>query len=735
MLARCHAFDWASTPLGAREQWSTSLKTAAGLVLASGFPMVLLWGPDLIQVYNDGYIPFLDAKHPYGLGIGNRACWPEVWHINAPVYDKVFAGETVSFQDALYPVRRHGPDGPEEALYITLSYSPVTDDVGAVGGVLVTLLDTTAHVTGRRAEAERVRLERALQHERTALLEAAFRGAPSFLAIYSGPEHVFALSNDAYGQLVGPERDIIGKPLLEALPEVVDQGFDVVLDRVLATGEPFTVHEAPVRLARTPGAPAEDRVVALTYLPVVEPDGRRSGVIAHGIDVTDYVRARREAERLLVESEQLRADAVGARAEAEQARERTERLQALTAALAGARTLDDVARVVVAETVAALGARTGSLAVRGADDGTLRLASTFGYPAPMPASVLVQRLDLPSPLTECFRTCAPIWIERRDGPHGLDVRYPPTVWVWDKLGVTSGASIPLIAAGEAVGVICFAFSEPRTFPDSERDFLLALGRQAALAVDRARLSDAERTARDEAEAANQGKSEFLAVMSHELRTPLNAIGGYAELIEMGIRGPVTELQRADLSRIQKSQRHLLGLVNSVLDFAKVDAGAVSYDLADVLLSEVLATCEALIAPQAESKHIMLTFSCVDASLAARADHKKVERVVLNLLSNAVKFTEPHGSVTVACGRQVEHSGNEPRVIVTITDTGRGIPPDQIERVFQPFVQVDAKLTRTQEGTGLGLAISRDLARGMQGDLTVTSTAGAGSTFTLALPAV
>jgi signal transduction histidine kinase len=148
---------------------------------------------------------------------------------------------------------------------------------------------------------------------------------------------------------------------------------------------------------------------------------------------------------------------------------------------------------------------------------------------------------------------------------------------------------------------------------------------------------------------------------------------------------------------------------------------------------VLATCEALIAPQAESKRIALIFSCTDARLAARADHKKVERVVLNLLSNAVKFTEPHGSVTVSCGRQVDHPASGPIVLLHITDTGRGIPREQLERVFQPFVQVDAKLTRAQEGTGLGLAISRDLARGMGGDLTVTSAVGTGSTFMLALP--
>ena len=561
-----------------------------------------------------------------------------------------------------------------------------------------------------------------------------FRGAPSFLAVYRGPNHVFALSNDAYEQLIGRGRDILGKPLLEALPEVVGQGFDVLLDRVLATGESYVVNEIPVTLERTPGEPPENRVVALTYLPLVEPDGSRSGVIAHGTDVTDYVRARREGEQLLLESEQLRADAVSARAEAEKSRESTERLQALTAALAGARSLDDVATVVVAETVKALGARTGSLSVPGDEPDTLRLARTFGFPDPIPPAILVQRLEMQSPLTECFRTRAPVWIERRDGPEGLDVRYPPIVPVWNVLGVKSAAFIPLVAAGEAVGVIAFAFAEVRTFAKSERDFLLALGQQAALAVERSRLADAERVALNEAEAANLGKSEFLAVMSHELRTPLNAIGGYAELIAMGIRGPVTELQLADIARIQKSQRHLLGLVNGVLEYAKVDAGAVSYDLTDVPLSDVLATCEALIAPQAESKHIALTFSCTDARIAARADHKKVELVVLNLLSNAVKFTEPHGSVTVHCGLAAEHSAHGRRVLMTITDTGRGIPPDELERVFQPFVQVDAKLTRTQEGTGLGLAISRDLARGMGGDLTVASRVGEGSTFTLALPA-
>ncbi|HEV8237362.1 MAG TPA: ATP-binding protein, partial [Gemmatimonadaceae bacterium] len=238
------------------------------------------------------------------------------------------------------------------------------------------------------------------------------------------------------------------------------------------------------------------------------------------------------------------------------------------------------------------------------------------------------------------------------------------------------------------------------------------------------------TARREAETANRSKSEFLAVMSHELRTPLNAIGGYAELMELGIRGPITAEQQADLSRIQQSQRHLLGLINGVLNYARVEAGAVEYAVEDVPLSEVLASCEALIVPQVRGRGLTFERSQLDEQLRARADREKVQQILLNLLSNAVKFTESGGRISVEC---VEGSPAATLVALRVIDTGIGIAADQLARVFEPFVQVDAKLTRTREGTGLGLAISRDLARGMGGDLTAESTPGVGSIFTLTLP--
>ncbi len=218
-------------------------------------------------------------------------------------------------------------------------------------------------------------------------------------------------------------------------------------------------------------------------------------------------------------------------------------------------------------------------------------------------------------------------------------------------------------------------------------------------------------------------------MSHELRTPLNAIGGYAELIELGIRGPVTEEQRKDLHRIQKSQRHLLGLVNGVLNYSRVEAGAVTYELDDVVLDDVLTNCEALVVPQIRSKGLVFTYTTAGARVVVRADAEKLQQVVLNLLTNAIKFTEEGGWIQL----HGEHSGDV--VTVCVTDSGRGIANHDLRRVFEPFVQVDSRLTRTSEGVGLGLAISRDLARGMGGDLTATSTPGVGSAFTLTLPLV
>ncbi len=240
------------------------------------------------------------------------------------------------------------------------------------------------------------------------------------------------------------------------------------------------------------------------------------------------------------------------------------------------------------------------------------------------------------------------------------------------------------------------------------------------------IADARRLA--EAESASRTKSEFLTAMSHELRTPINAAMGYAELIEMGIGGPVSEQQREYLTRIRSSQEHLLGIVNDLLNYSRIEAGHMRYELGPVPLRAVAETVMPMVEPQAAAKRIAVEHGGWPEGLVATSDRSKTEQVVLNLLTNAVKFTPAGGRVTVG-GRAADG-----RVALTVTDTGPGIDPAKQAAIFEPFVQLGRTLTSGHAGTGLGLAISRDLARAMGGDVTVRNEPERGATFTLELPA-
>lgn len=233
--------------------------------------------------------------------------------------------------------------------------------------------------------------------------------------------------------------------------------------------------------------------------------------------------------------------------------------------------------------------------------------------------------------------------------------------------------------------------------------------------------------RAEAETANRTKSEFLAAVSHELRTPLNAIGGYAQLMQLEISGPLTESQREQLERIQRSQKHLLGVINDILNFTRIEAAQLAYDIGPVPVVEVMDAVIPMILPQASASNLQLVANRCAKNVVAQADRAKVEQVLLNLLSNAVKFTRAGGRIEVTCGADDE------MISVTVRDTGIGIPSEQLEEIFAPFVQIGRTLANPKEGTGLGLSISRDLARAMKGDLVAESSEGAGSVFTLTLP--
>jgi PAS domain S-box-containing protein len=595
------------------------------------------------------------------------------------------AYETNSYDEAFDCHVLPGPGREERWLH---HWSHPIDTGPAAGGRVEQYVDVTPRKRAEETLRELgARVDRLLAESEAARqvaeaaerqLHTAFEQAPALVAVTEGPEHRFVLANAGFEAIVG-RGGLAGRTVREALPELEAQGIFALFDRVYAAGEPYVASEMRILLPRD-GAPPYEGWYNFVYQPLVDAAGRVTGILQHVVEVTAQVRARLEVEEARRAAE-TRAATLSAILESIPDGLYVGTLEGITAAnrpaleQLGFRSLVELNRAVP----------TLADEIRTRDPATGRRLTPEEEPF---ARALIHG----------ERVVRDVLVRHRGTGEDRVVRC---------------AAAPVRVDGEVAAAVAVNtdVTELRRAGE-ERERLLA---------------EAE-TAREEAERANRAKSEFLAVMSHELRTPLNAISGYADIIEMGIHGPVTEAQRQALGRIQKSQQHLLGLINEVLNYARLESGAVAYDIGDVCVREVLATAEALTAPQARARDLTLSLCDLAADLAVRADPEKLRQVLLNLLSNAIKFTDPGGHIDVDC------RAGEDRVHLRVRDTGIGIPADRQESVFEPFVQVRADLTRTAEGTGLGLAISRDLARGMGGELTLESTPGEGSTFTLTLPA-
>lgn len=281
MGALIRGFDWKTSPVGPPETWPQGLRTTVRILLSTQHPMFIWWGPELIQFYNDAYRKTMGPeRHPSALGQPGRECWAEIWDIIGPQIEYVMAGKGSTWhEDQLVPVTRFGS---RRDVWWTYGYSPIDDGQGGVGGVLVICNDVT---------------EQHLSQER---LRDLFQQAPGFVAILRGPDHVFELTNDAYAKLVA-NRDVIGRPLRDALPEVVDQGFIDLLDGVFSTGEPFTARSWPVMLRSDDERMLERHFLDFLYQPIFGVDDQVTGIFVQGHDVSEQKAA--EEHRMLLAGE------------------------------------------------------------------------------------------------------------------------------------------------------------------------------------------------------------------------------------------------------------------------------------------------------------------------------------------------------------------------------------------------------------------------------------------------
>jgi signal transduction histidine kinase len=295
-----------------------------------------------------------------------------------------------------------------------------------------------------------------------------------------------------------------------------------------------------------------------------------------------------------------------------------------------------------------------------------------------------------------------------------------------RAGFRAILAVPLLREDSLVGGLVLCRKAPGAFAAETVELVRTLANQSVLAIENAELfEELERKGR-ELEAASRHKSEFLANMSHELRTPLNAVLGYAEMIQDGIYGEVPAKIQDVLERVQNNGRHLLGLINDVLDLSKIEAGQLTlaptdYSMRELALGVVGAT-EAL----AAEKKLAIAVEVPKDLPAARGDERRITQVLMNLVGNAIKFTEA-GSVTI---RAKVEGGS---FLVAVSDTGVGIADEDRQRIFEEFQQVDSSSTRKKGGTGLGLAISRRIVELHGGRIWVESTPGQGSTFAFTLP--
>jgi signal transduction histidine kinase len=566
---------------------------------------------------------------------------------------------------------------------------------------------------------------RASEHSLQEALRRCMQQAPLPFAITGGADHALAYANSAFCRMAGiANGDVLGRPITSAFSDAEVGALKPILDRALTDG----VELLDERIDDLTEAP-----LYCSVWPVIADDGHAEGL---GIEIREAKPndAALDLQRQI--AEQMLLGALRERGFAEDAE--AARRRATFLAEAGRQLAESVdqSSTLVSLTKLALPTLGAWCIVDILEEGDAVRRLRIYHPDPEKQK-LAQQLERG-------------WTPEADDPFGApamlgktrtiviseDVeamlaataRSPDNMEIMRQLGIGSLLTVPLVARKRLLGAITFV-SAKGGISYSPEDVQLAedVATRGALALDSAQVYDLALGHRRSAETANRAKTAFLGAMSHELRTPLNAIGGYIDLLDMGLRGPVTDAQHADFARVKTNQQHLALLITEILNFVRVGSGRASYAIKEVKACDAMRHAIELIEPLFGQKRIVFDGISGDSNIAARADPDRMTQILVNLLSNAIKFTPAGGHISADCAASADI------VTLAVIDTGIGIAAEKHEAIFEPFIQLKESFADRESGVGLGLAISRDIARAMNGDLTVESTEGKGARFTLSLP--